>query len=549
MICWSTLALAAVVVFATAPSRAQQPGAATASSAPAAQPPEVGAVAAPLANPLAEALRKALTSFEPPADDEERNEQAALTTFYAERDHASVWLTSTGDFTAKASTAIAEIRRADEWGLDPRDFPLPGAPSQTGATATAGPERIAAAEVGFSLTILKYARYARGGRIIHPAAQLSSYLDRRPQLLKPRLIIDGMAAAEAADAYLRGLHPQHAQFERLRQKYLAALGRNLGKTRGAAGASPEAKKLLANMEQWRWMPTDMGDLYIWNNIPEYLQRVVKNGEVLQTERIVAGEIGKQTPIFTRPMRKVTFKPTWKVPESIKVRELWPSLLKGGALMREWALEVYTKEGQQLDWRRMDWTKTDIREYDVIQPNGPKSVLGKVKFSFPNQHTVFMHDTLARDKYMFNAAQRTYSHGCMRVDHPMRLAEVLLREDKGWDAQKVAEAFNTGPFNNEVAIDRKIPVHTTYFTARVDDEGKLYTFPDVYGHERRIIQALEGKWDQIARGRDHLAPVEMNLAAASERGSEEGVGDAPKKQPRVPRKSEGGSLVGGILGLF
>ena len=198
---------------------------------------------------------------------------------------------------------------------------------------------------------------------------------------------------------------------------------------------------------------------------------------------------------------------------------------------------------------MDWTKTDIREYDVIQTNGPKSVLGKVKFSFPNQHTVFMHDTLARDKYMFNAAQRTYSHGCMRVDHPMRLAEVLLREDKGWDAQKVAEAFNTGPFNNEFAIDRKIPVHTTYFTARVDDEGKLHTFPDVYGHERRIIQALEGKWDQIARGRDHLAPVEMNLAAASERGSEEGIGDTPKKQQRVPRKSEGGSLVGGILGLF
>ena len=115
-------------------------------------------------------------------------------------------------------------------------------------------------------------------------------------------------------------------------------------------------------------------------------------------------------------------------------------------MREWALEVHTKDGELVDWRKMDWTKTDIREYDVVQPNGPKSVMGKVKFSFPNQHTVFMHDTLPRDKYMFNAVQRTFSHGCMRVHNPTRLAEILLREDQGWDTARVAEAFSTGPLN-------------------------------------------------------------------------------------------------------
>jgi murein L,D-transpeptidase YcbB/YkuD len=294
----------------------------------------------------------------------------------------------------------------------------------------------------------------------------------------------------------------------------------------------------------------MGELYVWNNVPEFMQRVVKDGQVVRTERIVAGEIGKQTPIFSRPMRRITFKPTWKVPESIKVRELWPSLLKGGGLMREWGLEVYTKEGQLLDWRKMDWAKLDIREYDVIQPNGPKSVMGKVKFSFPNQHTVFMHDTLERDKYMFNAAQRTYSHGCMRVGNPLGLAELLLREDKGWDAAHVAEIFKTGPLNNEIALDKKIPVHTTYFTAWVSDDGKLHTVPDVYGHERRIIQALDGKWDQIAKGRDHLAPVELNLAAAGQRGStEEGISEMPGRQSRSKHKDTGGGFLSGILGTF
>lgn len=558
------LAAAAVASLATGSLRAEQPGEVKqeqASSVPDAQPPEATPATVAPETAEAEALRTSLSALAAGETDEERNEREALASFYEARGYAPLWLTPRGDLSPKALLLVAEIKRADGWGLDARDFPLPTMRDPQGAAARVqgadaatppAPATLAETEIGLSQAVLKYGRYARGGRIIFPAEQLSSYLDRRPQLLKPRSILDGIASAEEPDAYLRGLHPQHPQFERLRQKYLARIGggnqqRASGQAKPSSAASPDAKRLLANMEQWRWMPADMGDLYIWNNVPEFMQRVVKNGEVVRMERIVAGEIGKQTPIFTRPMRKITFKPTWKVPESIKVRELWPSLLKGGGLMREWGLEVYTKEGQLLDWRKMDWARLDIREYDVIQPNGPKSVMGKVKFSFPNQHTVFMHDTLDRDKYMFNAAQRTYSHGCMRVGNPIGLAELLLREDKGWDAAHVAEIFKSGPLNNEIALDHKIPVHTTYFTAWVSDDGKLHTVADVYGHERRIIQALEGRWDQIVKGRDHLAPVELNLAAASQR--EEGTGEMPGRQHLGKQKNSGGGLRSGILGTF
>jgi len=551
-----TLGVVATALVATFPVRAEEP-------APVSAPPaqsgsaETGALpgsqvspespAVPV-DPIAETLRGRLASLDPGTTDEERAERAALIALYEARNHAPLWLSQPAGISGKGLALIAEFKRAGEWGLDASDFALPAVEPRAGVAPAPG--EIADAELQLSLAILKYGRYARGGRIIHPAAQLSSYLDRRPQLLKPKAILEGIAGAENPDAYLRGLHPQHPQFERLRQKYVGLLARRAStKSRhGIDGA--EANRLLANMEQWRWMPADMGELYVWNNIPEYTQRVVKNGEVLATERIVAGEIGKQTPIFSRPMRRITFRPIWKVPESIKVRELWPSLLRGGGLMREWDLEIRTKDGGQLvDWRRLDWTKTDIREYDVIQPNGPKSVMGKVKFSFPNQHTVFMHDTLPRDKYMFNAAQRTYSHGCMRVRNPMRLAEILLREDQDWDAARVAEAFNTGPLNNEVALEHRIPVHTTYFTAMVDDHGRLQTFPDVYGHEKRIVQALEGKWDQIARGRDHLAPVELDLASAAHRGT---GGDAnsetPARQSRVKGKGNGG-VFESLFGTF
>ncbi|RTL61101.1 MAG: hypothetical protein EKK41_28335 [Hyphomicrobiales bacterium] len=472
---------------------------------PASETPAVAEAPAKALAPEAAALRDLLAALPEGATDEDKNERAAVLAFYEQRTFAPFWMAGQA-LSPKANALLDEVERADDWGLSRRDFATPAV-----AAVKAGklsPEALAAAESEITFTALKYARFARGGRIINPAEQLSSYLDRRPQLLKPAAILEGLATAEDTAATLRGLHPQHAQFEKLRQKYLAARGHKPGSSQDL-----EARKILANMEQWRWMPADMGQVYIWNNLPEFMQRFVVDGQVVRYERIVAGETGKQTPVFSRPLRRLTFKPTWIVPDSIKVKELWPSLLKGGGLMREWALEVTTKDGKPLDWRKMDWTKTDIREVEVIQPNGPKSVMGKFKFSFPNQHTVFMHDTLPRDKYMFNVAQRTYSHGCIRVRNPMELAELILKADKGWDAAKTKEMFDTTPLNHTIEMEKRVMVHLTYFTAMVDEHDKLQTFRDVYGHEKRILLALEGKWKEIRKGRDHLAPVELNLAAA------------------------------------
>ena len=116
----------------------------------------------------------------------------------------------------------------------------------------------------------------------------------------------------------------------------------------------------------------------------------------------------------------------------------------------------------------------------------------------------MHDTNA--KGLFEEVSRPFSHGCMRVRDPRRMAEILLGEDKGWDAARIADLIANGPENNEVLIDRKIGVHVTYFTAWVDDKNETQIARDVYGHEQRISQALQGRWSQIAKGPNHLAPV-------------------------------------------
>lgn len=488
------------------------------------EPPASIATGAPALpeDSAAAALRRMITALPTDGTDEERREYTAVSAFYAARGDAPLWFANGGS-TAGATAATAEIKNAGAWGLEAGDFPVPDSGAAAHRDPGLAPEALAAGELKITLAVLKYARYARGGRIIHPAGDLNSHLDRRPQFIDPRTALDEIAAAEDTAAYLRQLHPQHPQFERLRQKYLAAT---------AQGKAADAKKFLANMEQWRWMWRDMGDLYVVANVPEFMLHVVKNGEVIHSERIVAGETGKQTSIFSRTLKHIVLRPKWRVPASIKAREIYPSLLRGGNMMAKYGLQLETKDGQPLDYRSVDWRKADIREYEVTQPPGRGSALGLVKFSFPSQHTIYMHDT--PDKYMFNAAQRTLTHGCLRVRNPMKLAEILLNEDKGWDRARIDELSKSGPLNNEVAIERKIPIHITYFTAWVADDGSVRSFRDVYGHEQRIKLALDKKWDKIAKGRDHLAPVEL-------------LRSEPARVSRAkPREESTGDLIGAAL---
>jgi L,D-transpeptidase YcbB len=552
-------------------------------------------------DPLAIALKQLLaTPSDPKADEQAQADLKALTAFYEGRTFEPVWVKA-DRMSTKADAAIAEIKKADDWGLEASAFTLPE------PIATATPGALAAAELTLSKAALKYARYARGGRITNPAEQLSSYLDRMPQLLEPKDVMGKLAAADAPDAVLRGFHPQNPQFEKLRQKLLAmrkssqademvrlpdgpllkagmshpdvALLRKRLKV-SAPAAEPEAApaasdtvastdakpaanegapqttaslpkkdetffdeklleavkafqkekglnpdglvgrgtravlndfqvlttdKLIANMEEWRWMPEDMGKFYVWVNIPEFKVRVIKDGTVIHEERVVTGQVDKQTPVFSEDMKEVIFQPRWNVPNSIKVRELYPSLVRGGESFERQGLRL-SHNGRPVDPDDVDWDETDIRRFDVYQPSGPHNALGLVKFAFPNKHLVYMHDTPT--KHLFDQPVRAYSHGCMRVRNPQRLAEILLAEDKGWDAAKVDDLMQRGPQDNHVEIARPIPVHVTYFTAWVDEQGETKMAADIYGHEKRIEQALAGKWDQIAKGPNHLAPVQL-----------------------------------------
>ncbi|MDX2309292.1 MAG: L,D-transpeptidase family protein [Hyphomicrobium sp.] len=269
--------------------------------------------------------------------------------------------------------------------------------------------------------------------------------------------------------------------------------------------TPSPERILANMEMWRWMPEDKGDFFVWVNIPEFMVRVVKKGHVIHEERVITGEVSKQTPIFSDELETIYFNPRWNVPQSIKVLELYPGLARGGGSFYRQGL-VMTYNGRRVDPQSVNWGKADIRNYDIYQPSGPGNALGIVKFTFPNKHAVYLHDTPTKN--LFNAESRPFSHGCMRVRNPMRLAEVLLQEDKGWPVEQVHLTQTSDADEIPIKMQHHIPVHVTYFTTRIADDGTETNFKDVYGHEQRLKLALAGRFSEIAIGPDHLAPVKF-----------------------------------------
>ncbi|HZT49348.1 MAG TPA: L,D-transpeptidase family protein [Hyphomicrobiaceae bacterium] len=540
------LAFLALVLSALTASAADEPGGpaaqaaqAAASAAPAekaAEPsPQPAAPPAVAEAGLAAELTERLAAGSA-ASAADRADREALAAFYAARGYVPVWVTASGP-TPGAQAAIAEIRRADDWGLEASAFQLPTLPAAGGAALSAAQR--ADAEVALSLAILKYARHARGSRA--DPATLSRNLDRQLPLLDPGEVIRAATKADQPDAFLRFLHPQHPQFEALRQKYLAlragqtmppaatapaaddAKGKNAGKAKPVAAPSQaSARKLLVNMEEWRWMPEDLGDFYVWVNIPEFTLRVVKNGEVIHTERVIVGKPDTPTPVLSKDMEQVIFHPFWGVPESIKQQDVLPSLRRGSTrLFTHYKLRIQ-KGGRDIDPETVDWSTADIRSFHVFQPPGETNVLGTVKFRFPNKHDVYMHDTPTKN--LFNADVRAFSHGCMRVRNPQRLAELLLAEDKGWPASRVAAAMGPGgAHNNQVNIGRKIPVHITYFTARVEADGKLRLYADLYDHESKIALGLAGKAHLIPRWKEDRAPATAEPIARLEEVSSGGMG--------------------------
>ena len=461
-----------------------------------------------------------------------RKDRESIVAFYAKQANKMVWLDN-GSWTTAAKGVVAALERAGEEGLDPSDYRIPDInvlpkdgreealadaddpsvsygrelctrrarrahrPEQArqirdaeprSAAACRGPRRVdGGGRRGCGARRLQSAscratwrskQARRGARL--PSHSAASEGPGR-QALKvgmrdPRVPLIRAASASARptrrDRLRRARRLRGLGFPEART---ACLQRHPDRADDSGSSGRSARPdlegdLVANMERWRWLPPDLGARHIIVNMPEFRLRLVDRGGQFTQTPVIAGKSETPTPIFSDAMETVIVNPSWFVPPSILREEFLPALAQD---------PLYAA-------RRGFGSSRGATDLDP-QPPGERNALGHIKFMFPNQHAVYLHDTPQRN--LFTAERRAFSHGCVRLDQPFRFAEIILNResDEGWSEQKLRSMIGRG--ERTIKLKKVIPIHITYFTTFVDESGRLISRDDIYGYNRRVRAAL------------------------------------------------------------
>lgn len=248
--------------------------------------------------------------------------------------------------------------------------------------------------------------------------------------------------------------------------------------------------LIANMERWRWMPRNLGAFHVRVNVPEFVARVVDDELVIHETRVIVGKPRNPTPTFSHAIDHLVVNPYWNVPTSILRNEMLPQIRRNpyGYFARHGYQVRVRHRGKMhiINPARIDWHRVDPRAVRVRQVPGRSNALGRIKFMFPNQHAVYLHDTPT--KPLFKKDRRAFSHGCVRVDKPLEFADAILpMAAPDWHSGRLEKLY--GGKERRINLDTPVPVHLGYFTISVDADGTLRRFEDIYGYDGQMTQHL------------------------------------------------------------
>jgi murein L,D-transpeptidase YcbB/YkuD len=252
--------------------------------------------------------------------------------------------------------------------------------------------------------------------------------------------------------------------------------------------SPEQlmDKIEVNLERMRWVPTEFFEKEaILVNIPSFRLVYHRGLDTLFTTKVIVGTVTHPTPVFTAPMSYLVLSPFWNIPPSIAKNEILPAIRRNSGYLQKNNMEVVTAGGQAVALSQLNWNAKPFA-YLIRQKPGESNALGLVKFMFPNPFNVYLHDTPT--KHLFDREQRTFSHGCIRMQHPKELAELLLKSEKGWTTERLLAAMGAGK-EEVVTLSRKIPVGIFYFTFWTEEAEKPRFFVDVYKRDAEVLALL------------------------------------------------------------
>jgi murein L,D-transpeptidase YcbB/YkuD len=252
-------------------------------------------------------------------------------------------------------------------------------------------------------------------------------------------------------------------------------------------AEQRVKQLEINLERARWVLDDIEDDFILVNIAGFRVYLIRDRAIAWQSKVQVGKTYHQSPVFRDEMRYLVFNPTWTVPYSIASKEMLPSIQADPEYFQKRDFDVKDRKGNIIDPTTVDWSSVTRRNfgYTLVQRPGPANALGRVKFMFPNKHAVYLHDTPS--KYLFERAERAFSHGCIRVEHPYEFAELLLGPD--WNQDRIAATLDTQEITT-VSLPEPLPVLLMYWTAVVSQNGEVLFYNDVYQRDQKIAAALD-----------------------------------------------------------
>jgi murein L,D-transpeptidase YcbB/YkuD len=256
--------------------------------------------------------------------------------------------------------------------------------------------------------------------------------------------------------------------------------------------SVRVQQLDDALERWRWLPSDYSPLPVAVNIPEFVLRVFSpDHRIAMRMNVVVGKaVRNETPVFAEDMKYIVFRPYWNVPMSITRGEIIPGIQKDSGYLAKKNFEVTDQSGKIVTSGAVSAdVLAQLRSGKLLvrQRPGPTNSLGLIKFIFPNEHNVYLHSTPAQS--LFSQSRRDFSHGCIRLEQPAELAAWLLRDQPKWTLDAVKAAMQSGPDNQQVNLTPPVPVVIIYLTALVEENGEVYFFNDIYGHDQRLNAVL------------------------------------------------------------
>jgi len=508
-------------------------------------------VIAPPQSALARTIKSGLSAayYGARPDTRAHEEAQRLYFLYGERHFEPIWLAEQANGTVTFSPAATKIitlfENAASEGLDPSDYLTP----QIDAARLSGDGiELATLETAFSAATMRYADHLHNGRI--DPQSISTLLDLKRKPINEAALLEQLARSNDPAAILMQLEPQHREFQalkaalanfeqssaarptpisdgpvlrpgnsdarlpaiRARLELAASTSqlyddltvdaiRSFQKGQGLevdgiigpatvaalnGGVATRREDIIANMERWRWMPSDLGDFTVFVNIPEFRLSILRNGQEEYTTRVVVGTTKNQTPIFSDSIRHVVVNPYWNVPSSIIRGEIAPAILRNPGYTDSHNMDLLYNGATVSPWQ-VDWTQVSPSNFPfrVRQRPGAGNALGQIKFLFPNKHDVYLHDTPS--KSLFARSYRAFSHGCVRVQNPMEFADALMANEPNISRASLESMF--GPSERWVNPQKQIPVHLAYFTLRVEEDGTIRSFGDLYGHNEKLIAAM------------------------------------------------------------